>query len=172
MMSPQEVELQMTLLASAELQHAIEMSAAESRARLSKVLDLYNLKLRPVMADGNCQFRALSVQLYGNEAHHAAIRQRLIQQLVEKRDRYEGSHLGTFEEYVERMARDGEWGDNLTLQAASDLLNCDIHVLTDNAESGLLEIHPEAQQSKPHERSLCLAFLTEVHYDAVIIETA
>ena len=95
MMSPQEVELQMTLLESAELQRTIEKSAAEARARLSKVLDLYNLKLRPVMADGNCQFRALSVQLFGDETHHAAIRQQLTQQLLEKRDRYHCGSLGS-----------------------------------------------------------------------------
>lgn len=170
MASPHEMELQRALFASVELQRAIEISAAESRARLSKVLDLYKVKLRPVMADGNCQFRALSVQICGDESHHAAIRQRIIQQLLEKRHRYEGSHLGTFEDYVKRMACDGEWGDNLTLQAASDLLNCDIQILTDNM--GLLELHPEDQQGTKKEQSLCLAFLTEVHYDAVIIETA
>jgi hypothetical protein len=168
--SPANLELQRALQASADLHMAREKSAAESRARLAKVLDKYQVKLRPVEADGNCQFRALSVQLSGDEAQHAALRLRVTQQLRERRERYEGYMLGNFEEYLERMEKDGEWGDNVTLQAASDILKRDILVLTD-AGSELLELHPEvANEEEQHKPSLCLAFLTEVHYDAVLIE--
>lgn len=175
--SPKASELQRTLRESAELQEAIEISAAQSRVRLNKVLDLYQLRLRPVAADGNCQFRALSVQLYGDESQHAAIRQLVIKQMLQSRDRYEGYMLGSYEEYVTRMALDGEWGDNVTLQAVSDIFNCQIHVLTDQPGSELLELNPEAQPelgaaaARPKQQALCLAFLTEVHYDAVVVET-
>jgi len=73
------------------------------------------------------------------------------------------------------MARDGEWGDNVTLQATSDLLNCEIHVLTDQPGSELLELRPEVKteaEASPQQKALCLAFLTEVHYDAVVVEAA
>lgn len=169
------LELQMALRESEELQRAIEKSAAESRVRLAAVLDLYQLRLRPVQADGNCQFRALSVQLYGDEAHHTSLRDLVVKQLRERQDRYAGYMLGTYEEYLERMARDGEWGDNVTLQAASDLLQCEIHVLTDQPGSGLLELRPEAKtvatEGGTSHKPLCLAFLTEVHYDAVVFDT-
>lgn len=175
-LSPQSAEMQRALQASQDLHAAMEASAAQSRARLSKSLALYGVQLRPVKADGNCQFRALSVQLHGDEDHHVALRQRVVKQLQEKRERYEGYMPGTYEEYLERMAKDAEWGDNVTLQAASDLLKREIHVLTDRSE--LLEVQPEGGVGKdetdgvPQERPLCLAFLTEVHYDAVVIESA
>jgi len=172
MLSPTHQQLQYALEASAALHWAKEKSAAESKTRLAKVLDLYKVRLRPVAADGNCQFRALSVQLYGDESQHAALRQRVVQQLRERRDRYDGYMLGSYEEYLERMARDSEWGDNVTLQAASDILNCEIHVLTDNPGSDLLNLSPEPCEGRPQmDRPLCIAFLTEVHYDAVIIES-
>jgi hypothetical protein len=166
-------ELQRALQSSAELHYAMQKSAAESRARLTKVLDLYKAKLRPVEADGNCQFRALAVQLFGDEAQHADLRSRVTKQLAERRDRYEGYMLGSYEEYLERMAKDGEWGDNVTLQAASDILNRDILVLTDRTGSELLELHPEGQgdgDEATREKAVVLAFLTEVHYDAVVLE--
>jgi hypothetical protein len=169
-LSPANSELQRALLASAELHEAREKSAAEARARLAKVLDKYQVKLRPVEADGNCQFRALSVQLCGDEAQHVALRKRVTQHLRDRRERFEGYMLGEFEEYLERMERDGEWGDNVTLQAASDILSRDILVLTDRAgTSELLELHPEIANEEEQRRPLCLAFLTEVHYDAVLM---
>jgi len=137
---------------------------------LARVLDKYQVKLRPVEADGNCQFRALSVQLCGDEAQHAVLRKRVTQHLRDRRERFEGYMLGEFEEYLERMERDGEWGDNVTLQAASDILSRDILVLTDRAgTSELLELHPEIASEEEQRRPLCLAFLTEVHYDAVLM---
>lgn len=172
MLSPTHEQLQYALQASAALHWAKEKSASESKARLAKVLDLYKVRLRPVEADGNCQFRALSVQLYGDETHHSALRQRVVQQFRERRDRYEGYMLGSYEDYLERMARDSEWGDNVTLQAASDILNCEIHVLTDNAGSDLLNLSPEPREGgQQMDRPLCIAFVTEVHYDAVIHES-
>jgi len=169
-LSPANSELQCALLASAELHEAREKSAAEARARLARVLDKYQVKLRPVEADGNCQFRALSVQLCGDEAQHAVLRKRVTQHLRDRRERFEGYMLGEFEEYLERMERDGEWGDNVTLQAASDILSRDILVLTDRAgTSELLELHPEIASEEEQRRPLCLAFLTEVHYDAVLM---
>lgn len=171
-----QTELQLALRESQELQQAVERSAAESRTRLAKVLDLYQLRLRPVQADGNCQFRALAVQLYGDESHHAALRARVVQQLRQRPDRYEGYMYGTYENYLEEMTRDGHWGDNVTLQAASDLLNREIQVLTDQPGSSLLELKPEARsdacEGTPQQGALCLAFLTEVHYDAVVFEAA
>lgn len=137
------VGLQEAIQASADYQKAIEVSSAESRARLAKVLDLYKAKIRPVEADGNCQFRALSAQLYGDEGHHAALRARVAAQLRERRERYENFVHESYDQYVDRMSRNGEWGDNVTLQAASDVLGCEIHVLTDQPGSGCLELSPE-----------------------------
>mmetsp|Transcript_123212 Transcript_123212/g.218252 ORF Transcript_123212/g.218252 Transcript_123212/m.218252 type:complete len:382 (+) Transcript_123212:56-1201(+) len=191
--------LEEAIQASADYQKAIEVSSAESRARLAKVLDLYKAKIRPVAADGNCQFRALSAQLCGDEEHHATLRARVAAQLRERRERYENFVHESYDQYVDRMSRNGEWGDNVTLQAASDVLGCEIRVLTDQPGSECLELSPEdapcstdsaavqdvenpvpeadsacargeANRSLPRQKPLCLTFVTEVHYDAFEID--
>lgn len=149
-----------------DLNRAKEASAAEARARLGRVMDLYRARLRPVAADGNCQFRALSVQLYGEEAHYAALRDRIVEQLRGHPEWYAPYVQGSFDEYLSRMERDGEWGDNVTLQAASDVLGCVVHVLTDQAGGECVEVHPRQPLPGPQQKPLCLAFVTEVHYDA------
>ena len=45
--------------------------------------------------------------------------------------RYEGYTEGeTFDAYVDRMARDGTWGDNVTLQAAADAFGVPVYLVT------------------------------------------
>merc|ERR1712232_682580 len=135
-------DMQIALQASVDLQQAIEASAVEARTRLASVMDLYQAKIRPVEADGNCQFRALAAHLYGDEARHAELRALVVRQLQAKPQRYAPYVQGTYDEYTKRMARDTEWGDNVTLQAASDVLGREIHVLTDKPGSECIELRP------------------------------
>merc|ERR1712187_941229 len=97
---------------------------------LQHVLDLYHAKAKPVQADGNCQFRALSQQMYGDENYHGDLRARVIEQLEATPERYQDFVLEPYADYVNRMARRGECGDNVTLHAALHVPVRDIHVLT------------------------------------------
>lgn len=163
----QESDLERALRESATMTEAQEVSAAEGRARLQSVMDKYNMKARPVLADGNCQFRALSQQLYGHEDQHGHIRARMVEQLKSTPSRYGDFVHEPFGEYVERVSRNGEWGDNVTLQATSDMLGVDIHVLTDQPGAEHIELHATEQGTASGPESLWLSFLSEVHYDAV-----
>lgn len=162
-------DLERALLESASLHEAEQVSIAEARARLQIVMDTYNMKPRPVEADGNCQFRALAQQLYGDESQHQSIRSRMVDQLKSTPECYSGFVHETFEDYVNRMSRDGQWGDNVTLQAASDMLGTEIHILTDQPGAEHLEVRPASQNADQPQSPLWLAFLAEVHYDAVVV---
>ncbi|XP_024031717.1 uncharacterized protein LOC21396225 isoform X2 [Morus notabilis] len=48
--------------------------------RLLERLQLYDLVERRVQGDGNCQFRALSDQLYRSAEHHGFVRQQIVEQ--------------------------------------------------------------------------------------------
>ena len=78
-----------------------------------------------IAGDGNCQFRALSDQLYRTPDHHSFVRALVSAELRANRASYEnyvllpsgpgsaGPHQSPFDAYVAAMARDGEWGDNV-----------------------------------------------------------
>ena len=144
-------------------------SIADARNRLKAVMELYQAKLEPVEGDGNCQFRAMAKQLYGDEAHHAALRAQVVEELRRDRSTFECFIYEPYDEYLTRLAKNGEWGDNVTLQAACNVLGCEILVFTDQPGSECLEMRPmyptEGGPSKP----LCLAFVAEVHYDAATV---
>lgn len=173
-----ESDLDRVLRESASLNEAKELSAGLAQVRLQSVMEKYKAKVRPVEGDGNCQFRALALQLYGDESQHAEVRADMVQWLQHMKERYSDFVHEPYVDYLERMACNGTWGDNVTLQAASDMLQRDIHVLNDQPGAEHVLLHPAQEAQKRsvlscHSvdgvtgRPLWLAFLAEVHYDAV-----
>ncbi|KAL0905428.1 hypothetical protein M5K25_023848 [Dendrobium thyrsiflorum] len=83
-------------------------------------LTAYGLFEVKVSGDGNCQFRAISDQLYGSSEYHKLVRKEVVKQLKEFRSIYEGYIPMKYKKYRKKMAKSGEWGDHVTLQAAAD----------------------------------------------------
>lgn len=170
-------DLRRALIDSAEIFQSLEEERASARERLMCAASLHRAQVIPVQADGNCQFRALSFALYGTEDSHGELRVKVVEQLKTMENEYAQFVHEAYGDYLQRMARDGEWGDNVTLQAASDAMGCRIQVLTDEPDGQCLMINPKQlrlptllQQplwSLP--KPVCLAFVTERHYDAAVI---
>ena len=73
---------------------------------------------------GSCfhlQFGALSDQLYRSPRFHRELRQAAVEHLQQNPDMYAPYMEGSFEEYCKSMARDGMWGEHITLQVGGPL---------------------------------------------------
>ncbi|KAI7746397.1 hypothetical protein M8C21_033627 [Ambrosia artemisiifolia] len=116
--------------------------ASLDHQRLSQRLHVYGLYEVKVSGDGNCQFRAVSDQLYRSPEYHKHVRK----------------------EVVKQKAKTGEWGDHVTLQAAADRFAAKICLLTSFRDTCFIEITP--QQQAP-QRELWLSFWSEVHYNSL-----
>ncbi|EEF49296.1 cysteine-type peptidase, putative [Ricinus communis] len=101
--------------------------ASMDHQRLIQRLNVYGLFEVKVSGDGNCQFRALSDQMFKSPEHHKHIRKEIVKQLKEYRSLYEGYVPMKYKRYYKKMRKSGEWGDHITLQAAADK---DIDVLS------------------------------------------
>lgn len=79
------------------------------------------LRMEPVAADGNCFFRALSDQRWGDDSHHAALRHDVVEYMKKNREAFEPfiEDDEKWDSYVARMSEDGAWAGNVELQAAS-----------------------------------------------------
>ncbi|CAI5945338.1 unnamed protein product, partial [Closterium sp. NIES-65] len=136
-----------------------------SHQTLTERLAVYGLRELPMVGDGNCQFRALADQLFRNANRHAAVRQAVVQQMRAHSERYSPYVPDSFSRYLRHMARNGEWGDHITLQAAADKYGAKINLITSYpGDQFLIEIFP--CQGKPT-RELWLSFWAEVHYNSV-----
>ena len=68
------------------------------------------------------QFRALSDQLYRSSRYYAELRRAAVEHLREHADMYGPYVEGDFEDYCRSMAKDGSWGDHVTLQVGASAL--------------------------------------------------
>lgn len=86
------------------------------------VLRRLGLYASEIEGDGNCLFRALSDQLYGDKgAMHPRIRSQVVEYMKQNSAYFSmflGSEFGeSWEQYLSRMARDGVYGDNAEIVA-------------------------------------------------------
>ncbi|KAI4351452.1 hypothetical protein L6164_005821 [Bauhinia variegata] len=135
--------------------------------RLLDRLQLYDLIEHKVAGDGNCQFRALSDQLYRSPEHHKFVRDEIVQQLKSQQELYSGYVPMAYSEYLKKMSKSGEWGDHVTLQAAADSYGVKIFVITSFKDTCYIEILPQTLKS---ERVIFLSFWAEVHYNSIYPE--
>ncbi|CAL9146493.1 unnamed protein product [Musa hybrid cultivar] len=135
--------------------------------RLTERLMLYDLVDLKVQGDGNCQFRALSDQLYRSPEHHKFVRQQVVDQLRSHPEIYDGYVPMSYDDYLKKMSKNGEWGDHVTLQAAADSYGVKIFILTSFKDTCYIEILPSVEKSQ---RVVCLSFWAEVHYNSIYPE--
>ncbi|OMO99259.1 Ovarian tumor, otubain [Corchorus olitorius] len=138
--------------------------ASLDHQRLLQRLQIYGLFEVKVSGDGNCQFRALSDQMYRSPEYHKHVRKEIVKQLKDHRNLYEGYVPMKYKRYCKKMAKSGEWGDHVTLQAASDKFAAKICLLTSFRDTCFIEIMPQYQ---PPKHELWLSFWSEVHYNSL-----
>ncbi|RZC56119.1 hypothetical protein C5167_014974 [Papaver somniferum] len=117
------------------------------RLRLLQRLRANGLMEMEVAADGNCQFRALSDQLYHSSENHDYVRKLILNQLKSHPELYEQYVDRDYGEYLEELSRhienrSGSWGDNVTLHAAADVLGIKIIVVTSHPNVCYYQIDP------------------------------
>ncbi|XP_042037020.1 OVARIAN TUMOR DOMAIN-containing deubiquitinating enzyme 9-like [Salvia splendens] len=132
--------------------------------RLLNRLELYELVEHKIMGDGNCQFRSLSDQIYGTSDYHGLVREEIVHQLKSQPEFYANFVPMAYGDYLKKMSRNGEWGDNVTLQAAADCYGVKIFVVTSYKVTCYIEILPKVVKS---DTTILLSFRAEVHYNSI-----
>lgn len=119
-----------------ELPEAEEYEATIEKEAFLQNMQKRGLDLKPIEKDGNCVFRAIGLLLFEDQAKHMQVRHDIVNQIIEKRDKYEKNisyskgAIETFDAYVQNMRLEGIWGDHVELQAAADMYGVDINVYT------------------------------------------
>ncbi|KAJ9181559.1 hypothetical protein P3X46_009679 [Hevea brasiliensis] len=141
--------------------------ATSDHERLLNRLQLYDFVEVKVQGDGNCQFRALSDQLYNTPDRHKVVRRHVVNQLRSHPEIYEGYVPMEYGDYLKKMSKSGEWGDHVTLQAAADSYGVKILVMTSFKDTCYIDILPINQKSKG---VIFLSFWAEVHYNSIYFQ--
>ena len=116
--------------------------------------------------DGNCQFRALSWQLYGTQNLHGTVREDVVKWMRNNASSFMPYFDGKseFEAYLTQMSRNRTWGDELTVRAACDLHRRKVHIITTEEMNWYLSYVPEGERSEGH---IFLTYISPIHYNTV-----
>ncbi|XVF46949.1 hypothetical protein PTKIN_Ptkin03bG0069300 [Pterospermum kingtungense] len=86
------------------------------------------LEVKWMLEDGNCLFRAVADQVYGDSEAYDLIRQMCIDYMERERDHFSQFITEGFTSYCKRKRRDKVYGNNVEIQALSEMYNRPIHI--------------------------------------------
>ncbi|KAL3884672.1 hypothetical protein ACJMK2_024790 [Sinanodonta woodiana] len=127
---------------------------------MKELVEKEGLIVKDVFPDGNCLFTAVVDQLRvrGNFKYTpSTLRAAAVNYLRENSKQRDGTPLEhflsneTWEHYLGRMSRDGEWGEHIILGAISEVLRCRINVLGGMSGKSFTVVQPQYMSDKEEE---------------------
>ncbi|XP_071710873.1 OVARIAN TUMOR DOMAIN-containing deubiquitinating enzyme 6 isoform X2 [Rutidosis leptorrhynchoides] len=91
-------------------------------------------EVKRMMEDGNCLFRAVADQVYGDSEAYDLARQMCIDYMERERDHFSQFITEGFTSYCKRKRRDKVYGNNVEIQALSEMYNRPIHIYSYSTE--------------------------------------
>lgn len=172
-------------------------STAELRKeRKKKAVSTSRLTVQHVQGDGNCLFRSVSIQIYGDETWHDRVREECMDFIEKDREHFQAFVAEEdFDSYVRRKRRGGTFGDNTEIQAMAELYNRPVIVFEPldgaaafNSGNNSLEteailivshdlpakfrqlniFHNKYANDDAHHAPIRLAYFGRNHYDAIV----
>ncbi|KHN38615.1 OTU domain-containing protein 5 [Glycine soja] len=91
-------------------------------------------EVKKMMEDGNCLFRAVADQVYGDSEVYDLVRQMCIDYMERERDHFSQFITEGFTSYCKRKRRDKVYGNNVEIQAMCEMYNRPIHIYSYTTE--------------------------------------
>ena len=143
--------------------------AAEEQTLRAKLLS-GEWVIRNMLPDGNCLFRAVAEQVYGDTSMCDRVREQTMDHEENARHVFSQFVDEPFDDYLNRMRRNGQCADNPELQAIAELFCRPIKVYA--AESGKLTTFKcgtdEESVGKSLNPPILLMYINGDHYNSII----
>ncbi|KAJ4817548.1 OTU-like cysteine protease family protein [Rhynchospora pubera] len=91
-------------------------------------------EIRRMLKDGNCLFRAVADQVYGDPEAYDMARQMCVDYMERERDHFSQFITEGFTSYCKRKRRDKVYGNNMEIQAFAEMYNRPIHIYSYSTE--------------------------------------
>ncbi|XP_033758531.1 uncharacterized protein LOC117340864 isoform X2 [Pecten maximus] len=141
---------------------------------MEKLAESAGFDIHDVLPDGNCMFRAIVDQLRmrGDLTMTAGkLRQNVVQYLRDNPCSEDGTHMQMFlptekwDDYLSRMEKDGEWGDEMALRGISEVIKRQIKIISalGTDQHNQITIQPTGVESD-QSQDLFLGHMDDYHY--------
>jgi len=168
------------------------------RSKYERCLKAKGLEIRRMQGDGNCLFRAVSLQIYGDPSWHGEVRKHVVNYMKSERIYFSQFIIENYNDYINRMANDGCFGSNPEIQAMVEVYNravevyqCPPESVESSGSSSLSKVNssssssaslapkpPETEKIEPMNTFQCsyktanppirLLYSNGNHYDAIV----
>lgn len=156
-------------------------SKSNAASRMKERLERHGFIEKPVVPDGNCQMRALSDQMFGDEQYHKDVRLKVMKWLgVNEKFSVEDNGSATLGDFIDRdqfpswssyvgyMSQNGAWGDHITLVGAAEAYAITINIVSNVDDNGtgqyMTLIKPRSAKST---KDVYLSHWHEMHYNSL-----
>ena len=157
-----DVELNPGPLQGVNTQTTLSLS---STMLLNFQLHQLGLRLLDVGGTGDCFFRAVSYQLYGDPGHHLKIKQGGINYLRTKPENFiESNTHSSWDDYLVNMSLQGPWCDAIIVQAVAESQNLRIHIVESNENFSDTTLIEPAHSLQQPPTTIYLVHVNEEHY--------
>jgi len=119
--------------------------------------------------DGNCLFRSFSDQVYGSPEHHMLVRDRCSKYIANERNYFEQFVAEPFEEFLARMQQPGEWGDDVEIQALSEIYDCRVEIYASYTHTLMRTFHEACDAKWP--QPIRLQYVGRAHYNSLALRS-
>jgi len=106
-------------------------ASENSEVKFKNDLISVGYKIKDIMGDGNCLYRAFADQIYGDEENFRIVKNKCLDYIIIEREFFsqfiEGG-IEKFDDYIKMKRINGVWGDDLEIQAMSEMYNRPIEI--------------------------------------------
>ncbi|XP_013743996.1 OVARIAN TUMOR DOMAIN-containing deubiquitinating enzyme 6 isoform X2 [Brassica napus] len=115
--------------------HAGSSSGSERELQFeTEIRQSKGFEIRRMVEDGNCLFRAVADQVYGDSESHDMTRQLCMDYMEHERDHFSQFITEGFTSYLKRKRRNKVYGNNVEIQALAEMYNRPIHIYSYSTE--------------------------------------
>lgn len=128
---------------------------SEQYLSYQKALEDQNYTIYRVSGDGNCLFRAVSHQIYGDDSYHGIVRQKCMDYMESESAFFSQFVVGGMESfpiYLTAKRRDGCWGDDPEIEAICELYNRPAEIWAYDASRGARKLRTFHETTQPTSR--------------------
>ncbi|KAI9291010.1 cysteine proteinase [Neoconidiobolus thromboides FSU 785] len=146
-----------------------EGSEQDTYTMIESFLNPLNLMLLDVLGDGNCLFRSLSDQLYGNVEQHREVRKETCDYLLENSKEFElfFSEEETFGDHLTRMRNEGTFGGNVELVAFARKFKVKVNIYQEDGNVMRIDFDNKDNNNMEEIKTLHIAYHSWEHYSSI-----
>lgn len=113
------------------------------------------------------RLRSISDQIYGTPDHHALLRDRCTRYLASERNYFEQFVAEPFDDFLARISREGEWGDDVEIEALSEIFDVRVEIYASYSYQLMRTFHETSAASHP----IRLQYVGNSHYNSLALRS-